>query len=475
MSSILPTPDPADPTRVLVIDDDAAFRFAMVKALTRRGFEVTQAESGEVALTMLNGAAPPDAALLDLRMRGVDGLEVLRSCRGTPTRIIVLTGHGSVEAAVDAMKLGAFSFLEKPVDAELLAPLLAQARAERPVAHEAGQSVEPPPIVGDSPAMDEVRRFVGRAGPSEETVALYGETGTGKEVVARHLHLRSKRSAGPFVALNAACVQRALFESELFGHKKGAFTGATTDHRGLFGEADRGTLFIDEVAELPLDSQAKLLRALETHTIRPVGASRELPVDVRIIAATNRDLWGEVRAGRFREDLYFRLQVLPILLPPLRQRPSDLPALSRHLLARIGAVGFELSPQAMELMSHYHWPGNVRELLNVLRRAVLFAEHASVDADLMRRMLAASVFGHAALQPASPAGPASAASPAAGGAPVLAPDPGRSSSQNLAEVERAHIARVLEETGGNVTRTATLLGIDRRTLQRKLKAFGLLP
>jgi DNA-binding NtrC family response regulator len=455
----------SEATKVLVIDDDAAFRFAMAKALGRSGFAVSDAASGEAALRVLCGPEPPDAALLDLRMGGIGGLEVLRRCSHTPTRIVVLTGHGSVEAAVEAMKLGAFSFLEKPVDAEVLRPLLSQAAAESRKASGDRQQIDVPPLVGESRAMAEVRSFVTRAGSSGDTVALYGETGTGKEVVARHLHLASPRARGPFVALNAACVQRELFESELFGHRKGAFTGATASHPGMFGEAQGGSLFIDEIAELPHDTQSKLLRALESGTIRPVGAVREVPTDVRIIAATNRDLWAEVKRGAFREDLYFRLQVLPLVLPPLRDRPDDIAALAQHLLERIGS-NVRIAEQALALMLQYEWPGNVRELLNVLRRAALFAEGPELDAGLMRRMLAASVFGHG-VGAATPQSNPSASSPSV--APSVPPG-GRTS---LAMVEREHIERVLEQMEGNVTRAATALGIDRRTLQRKLKSFGL--
>lgn len=444
---------------VLVIDDDAAFRFAMTKALGRLGFAVSEVDSGEGAVPILLGAHPPDVATLDLRMRGIDGLDVLRRAAATTTRVIVLTGHGTVQAAVEAMKLGAFSFLEKPVDADTLAPLLKQAFREH---HAKGGAQHPgldvPPIVGSSRAIDEVRQFVSRVGPTRETAAVTGETGTGKEVVARHLHLASPRAKGPFVALNAACVQRELFESELFGHKRGAFTSATADRVGLFGEADGGTLFIDEVGELPLDCQAKLLRTLETGTIRAVGGSREIAVDVRIVVATNRDLWRETQAGRFREDLYFRLQVFPIRIPPLRQRPEDIVPIAYHLLERIDRSTHRLTPEAERQLRAYHWPGNVRELLNVLRRAALFGDKELIDEELVRRMLAASVFGHDAPQPPQES--------SASAAPTNV-------TNNLADMERAHIERVLHEVSGNITRAATALGIDRRTLQRKLKTYGL--
>ena len=442
---------------VLIVDDDRTFRFAMSKALRRFGFTLEEAESAEAALAPLSRPQPPDVVLLDLRMAGMGGLELLRRRISARSRFVVLTGHGTVQAAVEAMKLGAFSFLEKPVDAEVLAPLLEQAIHDKRGARGEDGRAHVPPLIGTSEAMENVRRFVARAGPTDETVAIYGETGSGKEVVAHHIHLASQRSSGPFVPFNGAAVARELFESELFGHRRGAFTGATADHAGLFREANGGTLFIDELAELPLDSQAKLLRALETRMIRPVGEKREFPIDVRIIAATNRDLWAEVQAGRFREDLFFRLQVLPIVLTPLRKRSTDVVPLAEHLLERLG-TGHSLATDAQQALVAYRWPGNVRELLNVLRRATLFAEGPVLDGELVRRMIAASIFAHAdADRPTlMPSGPSTG--------------PG---TTNLAEVERTHIERVLSEMGGNITRAASALGIDRRTLQRKLKGYGI--
>jgi DNA-binding NtrC family response regulator len=492
----------------LVVDDDEAFRFAIRKALRRAGFEIDEAGSGEEAIASLT-KSPPDAVLLDLRMRGMDGLEVLRRRGGSPARFIVLTGHGSVQAAVEAMQLGAFSFLEKPVDAEELEPLLRQAIGEARRAREKGAE-EVPPLVGRSLAIEQVRHFVETVGPTDATVTIFGETGTGKEVVARHVHAASKRARGPFVALNAATVPRDLFESELFGHKRGSFTGAVADRKGLFREADGGTLFIDELAELPIDSQAKLLRALESRKIRAVGDGRETDVDARIVAATNRDLWAEVAAGRFREDLYFRLQVFPILLPPLRSRLDDLGPLAEHLLGRLGFGTLRIDPSALHALQAYDWPGNVRELLNVLRRASLFADRGVIDGELARRMIAASVFGHAGVtsmrhgSERAP-GPTAATAFAPREEPRRSPydgergldrsstdrisadrtstdrasDVGRSGemplpeSASLAEVERAHIERVLAAQGGNITKAAIALGIDRRTLQRKLKSYGL--
>ncbi|MFK7987109.1 MAG: sigma-54-dependent transcriptional regulator [Sandaracinaceae bacterium] len=437
--------------QVLVVDDDDSFRFAMKKALRRQGYDVLEADGGRAALPLLNASEPPDAALLDLRMPDLDGLGVLRRTNQTSTRIVVLTGHGSVAHAVEAMKLGAFSFLEKPVDAEVLSPLLNQAIHEAR-AQRSGETEFAPPLIGVSAAMDEVRAFIVQVGPTDETVLISGETGTGKEVVARRLHLSSVRAGGPFIALNAACVPHELFESELFGHARGAFTGATADRAGLFRDANGGTLFIDELAELPLDSQAKLLRALETRTIRPVGGAKEHEVDVRIVAATNRDLRAQVEAGQFREDLYFRLQVFPIVLPPLRERADDVGPLATHLLSRLGGVSHELSPGALDALRAHAWPGNVRELLNVLRRASLFASGSIIDGPLVRKMLAASVFA----QP---------------GQTRTAPEEPTEEPLPLAEVERRHIERTLARFDGNITKAATSLGIDRRTLQRKLKSY----
>jgi DNA-binding NtrC family response regulator len=438
---------------VLIIDDDAAFRFAIAKALRRSGYAVSEASSGEEAVEVLCNSSPPDVALLDLKMKGIGGLEVLRRCQPAPTSVIVLTGHGTVKAAVEAMQLGAFSFLEKPVDADMLRPLLQQALVEK--GHgEPGPLQQATPLIGASSVMNDVRDFVGTVAPTEETVLVFGETGTGKEVVARQIHGQSNRASRPFVAMNAACIPRELFESELFGHKRGAFTGAHRDRAGLFREADGGTLFIDEVAELPLESQAKLLRAIETKTIRPVGESSETEVDVRIVAATNRDLWAETQAGKFREDLYFRLQVFPVLIRPLRERPEDIEPLAIHLLERLGKNEVQLDSEAWAALQEYDWPGNVRELLNVLRRASLFAISDTIDGDLVRRMIAASVFGNA-----RDSTPPSALSQA--------------SRTTLADVERDHIERVLREMDGNITKAAAALGIDRRTLQRKLRSYGI--
>lgn len=436
--------------RILLVDDDDGFRFAMGKALRRLGYVVDGVASGEEALARLASSLTYSAMLLDLRMKGIGGLEVLKRRRNSPVSAVVLTGHGSVQAAVEAMRLGAFSFLEKPVDAEELAPILQSAISDTKRHLGETQEASVPPLVGTSKANEDVRRFIDTVGPTPETVTLFGETGTGKEVVAQHLHRASGRQ-GAFVALNAACVPRELFESELFGHKRGSFTGATSDRAGLFRDAQGGTLFVDELGELPIDLQAKLLRVLETRKVRGVGESKEHDVDARIVAATNRDLWQDVQDGRFREDLYFRLQVFPLVLRPLRERREDIIPLAEHLLTRVSTTT-GLSESAEAALQEYDWPGNVRELLNVLRRAALFTEGDEMEASMIRRMIAASVFGHREARAVAPA-----ALP---------------SDQSLADVERAHIERVLASLDNNITQAAVQLGIDRRTLQRKLKAFG---
>jgi two-component system response regulator HydG len=304
--------------------------------------------------------------------------------------------------------------------------------------------------------MQKVYRLAKQVAPSKATVLITGESGTGKGEFARAIHALSPRKDKPFVAAHCASLAETLLESELFGHERGSFTGAEKRRPGRFEQADKGTIFLDEVGEIPPATQIKLLTVLQERRFERVGGNESVNVDVRIIAATNRDLWTEVKRGSFREDLYFRLQVLPLVLPPLRERREDIPALAYHLLERIGSR-VRISEQAEALMVGYEWQGNVRELLNVLRRAVLFVDGEVIDAALMRRMLAASGFSQAA-------------PPSAGSAETT---DGAASSTNLADVERAHIARVLAQMEGNVTRAATALGIDRRTLQRKLKSFGL--
>ncbi|WP_373048239.1 sigma-54-dependent transcriptional regulator [Vulgatibacter sp.] len=440
--------------RILVADDDNAFRLAMSKALGRLGFPVEEAATGMDAILALRSGRS-DVALLDLQLGDIDGLEVLRQSQGSRTRVIVVTGHGTIPAAVEALRLGAVNFVQKPVDAPSLLPLLEDAVAH-PHEEEAAGNLG---LAGNSAALGRVRELIRRAGPTDETVLVTGESGTGKELVARALHASSNRAKMPFVAFNCAQAHRDLFDAELFGYVKGAFTGATQDRLGLFREANGGTLFLDEVGELPEGAQAKLLRALETRSVRPVGGAREEPVDVRVIAATNRDLAEEVRSGRFREDLFYRLHVLSVGVPPLRQRKEDLAPIAKTLLVRCcgGSRTVSLDESAVAELERYDWPGNVRELANVLKRAAIFCSGQALDAADIREAVGASIFNHPEAR--------AAARPAA-------VDTDGGNETTLADLEKKHILDTFERMGGNVTRVAQALGIDRRTLQRKLKGFG---
>ncbi len=445
------------PPRVLLIDDDAPFRTAMSKALRRRGFAVDPIPGGRAGVEALNAGGvdrehPAGAAVLDLRMPDIGGLEVLRRTPGRRVPVVVLTGHGTVPDAVEAMRLGAYTFLTKPVDAADLAPVLMQ--AARPSGGESR-------LVGESPATVQLRRLITRLADADEPVLLTGETGTGKEVAARALHQASQRAEQPFVPVNMACLPRDLVESELFGHCRGAFTGAERRKPGLFEEAEGGTLFLDELGELPLEHQAKLLRVLETRMFRPVGDTRERPFRARLVAATHRRLADEVSAGRFREDLFYRLQVLPLELPPLRARPADILPIARHWLAVVGD-GLELTPDAEAVLLAHDWPGNVREVVNLARRVALFAEEGRVDAELVRRMLAANPFASGA---STGARVGATLVPAAQTPPPL-------EELTLETVERRHIERLLAHHK-NITKVARILDINRRTLQRKLKAWGI--
>jgi DNA-binding NtrC family response regulator len=390
--------------------------------------------------------------------------------------VVVLTGHGSVPDAVEAMRLGAHTFLLKPLDAEALAPWLHQAAGHRePPGTVAGRTSErpagpsggPDALVGEAPATRAFRAVLDRLATADEPILLTGETGTGKEVAARYLHRRSRRPNAPFVAVNMACLPPDLAESELFGHTRGAFTGADRRKPGLLEEAGEGMLFLDEIAELPLEHQPKLLRVLETRSFRPVGETRERPFLGRLVAATHRDLADEVRRGRFRQDLYYRLQVLPLRLPPLRERPEDILPILRHWLGNAGRGALALSPAAEACLLGHHWPGNVRELVNLARRLTLFADESRVEAPLVRRMLEANPFAGPAepiLDP-PPEGPDDGLGPSG----ATAGDP---EAMTLESLERRHTERLLAHHR-NVTRVADILGINRRTLQRKLRAWGI--
>lgn len=451
MSSVEPRP------RVLVVDDELALAEMVADGLCDRGFDAVALSSGQQCLERLE-REPFDALVTDLRMRPVDGLALLaRSKALDPQRpVLLMTAFSAVDSAVEAIRQGASYYLAKPFKVDELALFLSRALDERRVRLEAatlrralGGRAAPPGIVGKGPAMRRVFEVVARVADTDAPVLLLGETGTGKGLLAATLHARSGRHRGPFVAVNCAALPEALLESELFGHVRGAFTGATSNRAGLFAEAQGGTLLLDEVGELPLALQAKLLHVLERGRVRPVGGSKELEIDARLLAATHRDLRARVREGTFREDLLYRLDVVSLTLPPLRARPEDLPELFEHFLQSARARYAHspvrtLTREALAAALRYAWPGNVRELAHAAERLVLLGAEAAVSAE--------------ELQAALPREDAASAPPAF------------TSVVPLREHQRRYAQWAFEQCGRNRTRTAEKLGIDFKTLARLLDA-----
>ncbi len=454
--------------RVLVVDDEAGVRDSLVGILGDEGYSVSAVESGEAALAALE-AQRHELVLLDVWLPGTDGLEVLRRIRERDAElpVVVISGHGTIETAVKAVRLGAQDFVEKPLSLEktvlAVRNALRQRRLESQL-RELRQRLEPRYVmVGESPAIERLRSEIAQAAPSHGRALIFGENGTGKELVARSIHVQSQRASGPFVEVNCAAIPEELIESELFGHTKGAFTGAFATRKGKFELADGGTLFLDEVGDMSLKTQAKVLRALQEQRIEPVGGSGNVEVDVRVIAATNKDLEAEIRAGRFRDDLYFRLNVIPFHVPPLRERSEDIPLLCRHFMrvlsAEHGRKPRELAPEALEALARLPWPGNVRELRNILERLVIMTPGELIELRHLPPSLAASL-------PARAAASEEAAPPA--------PEDGTLVAAREA-FERRYILRRYRECGGNMSRTAEALGVERSNLYRKMKAYGLLP
>lgn len=444
---------------ILIVEDRDSLRRMLERALGQEGYEVASAADGGAGIRML-AERPFDLVLTDLKLPDLSGLRVLEACRETQplAPVIVLTGYGTVGAAVEAMKLGAFDFLEKPLEINDLSRLIARAIGERGREEDGGGVFQPagaPPIVGRHPRLRVALRLLERVAPTDSTVLLTGESGTGKELFARALHALSPRRGGPCVAVNCAAIPESLLENELFGHERGAYTGAGSRQAGRFELAEGGTVFLDEIGEIPLGVQGKVLRVLEERTFERVGGGRTLRADVRLIAATNRDLRAMVGTGQFRADLFFRLEVFPIELPPLRERASDIPLLARHLLGEI-ARRHEMAPPrlddgAADLLAVQPWPGNVRELANVLERAVILSEGKPLRTTDLAPLLR--------LARARP--------------PFRETPPDRAAAAPAPAGERDRVRLALAEADGDHKRAAQLLGMSYRTLLRKIRQLDL--
>jgi len=448
-------------TRLLVVDDEQSIRRLCMTIGNTLGYVCMEAESAEAALGRLESDAP-DLILTDLKLPAMSGVELLKQTKKLlpHTEIAIMTGHGSIESAVDAMKLGAYDYIEKPFRVEKMR-LLLQRMAEKVLLVTENEFLRErvtaednlDGIIGTSAHIQDVLRMISRLKDTRTPVLISGESGTGKELVARAIHFRGSMAQTPFVAVDCGSLVPTLMESELFGYEKGAFTGATKSKAGLFQAANGGTIFLDEIGELPLEMQAKLLRVLQEKEVRPVGSNERETVDVRVIAATNRDLEAAYRSGTFRKDLYFRLNVVTVHLPPLRDRRSDIPVLVHHFLDRYAkASQIQVTPAAMKSLLQYDWPGNVRELENCIARAVTLGDGRTIDvADLP---------------------PAIRAEQGETGA-LSGPETSSLSTTALAEMERMTILRVFEQAHGDKALAGKMLGISRATLYRKLKRYNI--
>ena len=474
--------------QVLIVDDEPNLRKILSAQLTRDGYDVMIAEDGEQGLSMLR-EHHIDMVITDLKMPKVDGMTLLKEAlREDPELpVVMITAHGTVDTAVEALKSGAFDYLTKPFDKDEVRQIVAKALKTKELAGTEA-SVAPAGagarfgIIGSSPGITDLYAVLERVADTPTTVLITGESGTGKELVARALHDHSSRKDKPFIKVNCAAIPKELIESELFGYERGAFTGAVNSKPGRFELADGGTLFLDEIGEIPVEMQVKLLRAIQESEFERVGGIKTLKVDVRLITATNRDLEQEITRGNFREDLFYRLNVVPLRIPPLRQRSGDIPLLVQHIIKkfneRLKKNITGIADDALHALEAHSWPGNIRELENVLERTILFSKGDRIErADLQLA------------SPNAPSGmhevPVAAPSNQSGSVPVLADDEddefADSSGGSLKDAVRAHTARVeremivkaLDETGGNVTQAARLLKISRKSLQMKMKEFGL--
>ncbi len=433
---------------ILVVDDEKGQREILEMILSGEGYDVTTASSGEAAMKFV-ADRHFDLVLTDLKMTGMSGLDLLKELTDFDKSIIVilLTAHGSVDSAVDALRLGAFDYLQKPYDSEKLLETISRALTQLKTL-----DVE---IVSGSPEMDQVKKLILKMAKSNSTILVRGESGTGKELIARSIHKNSPRANEIFQAVNCAAINENLLESELFGHEKGSFTGAVGEKKGLFQIADGGTLFLDEIGELDISLQAKLLRALQERQIRRVGGTKEIPIDVRVVAATNRDLLKMTEEGSFREDLYYRLNVLSLEIPPLRERTSDIPLLMEFFIkkhTRDSKRVIKIEKDAEKVLLNYSYPGNVRQLESAIERAILLCENDTITKDdLPPEMLSTTT-----------------TSSISGDAFKLPPD-----GVNFEDVEKSLITQAMERTDHNITKSAKLLGLTFRTLQYRLEKYGI--
>src|SRR5215211_1701964 len=449
---------------ILIVDDEPGVRSALSGVLRDEGYEVDAADSGEACLERLARQAY-DVVVLDIWLPGMDGLATLSRMRERQidSQVVIISGHGNVESAVRAIKMGAFDFVEKPLSLEKTVLVVRNALRQRHLEAE-NQALRAKvdahhTMVGESYAMVQLREQVAMAAPTNGRVLIYGENGTGKELVARNIHQMSRRRTGPFIEVNCAAIPEELIESELFGHVRGAFTGAVADRRGKFELAHGGTIFLDEIADMTLKTQAKVLRVLQEQVMEAVGGSTRIRVDARVVAATNKHLQSEIRSGRFREDLYFRLNVIPIVVPPLRSRREDIPLLADHFMAMLareyGRRPKTFDRDAVAALQQYSWPGNVRELRNVVERLMIMVRGDRVTGrDL-------PVLDHGLGTPTELMPSVSSAI-----------EPLHTARD---EFEKNYILRALAAQQGNISRTAEVLGVERSNLYRKMRGFGIAP
>jgi two-component system nitrogen regulation response regulator NtrX len=442
--------------RILIVDDEASIRRSLGGILSDEGFDAAEAPDGEAALAQLREGTP-DLVLLDIAMPGRDGVQILeemqRSWPGLP--VVMMSGHGTIETAVRATQLGAFDFLEKPLSVEKLLltirHALDRASLERENRRLRAEAVRAHEILGDSALVQKLKEQIRVAAPTNGWVLITGENGTGKELVAKQVHVQSKRADQPFVEVNCAAIPEELIESELFGHEKGAFTGAIAQKRGKFELADQGTIFLDEIADMSLRTQAKILRILQEHKFERVGGTETIEVDVRVIAATNKSLEKAIAEGSFREDLFYRLNVIPFHVPPLRERREDIPVLAAAFVGEFcsesGAAAKALTPRAVNALQAYHWPGNVRELRNLMERLVLLTAGPKLRPEDLPEEVRTGVRSE--------------------------DTDGASLEAARRAFERDFITERLRENGWNISRTAEAIGIARESLSRKLRAFGI--